>query len=185
MFASKFNNSLKVYPLTVIDTDKPYQQHHGQLVVDFVNNYFNIDNIQPLTLSGPCNYEEQDFCRYAAIRKAYYDYGILSCFDGVTKNPPKEVSDSFRRKYDIERSMDDFNKSEIMFLKLNNGYKLTMFKPLINIDKKGVKQLYDHFNLTDSLFNLTRSCVAEQKIGDQPCGDCWWCKERLWGFEKI
>ena len=55
----------------------------------------------------------------------------------------------------------------------------------INIDKKGVAELYDYFGLMDTLFPLTRSCEDWTDDFSAHCGKCWFCLERLWGFGKL
>ena len=63
--------------------------------------------------------------------------------------------------------------------------------PLINIDKQGVKELYEKFGLLDTLYPLTRSCESFTDDFSKHCGEykdeqdvCWFCKERYWGFGR-
>ena len=65
------------------------------------------------------------------------------------------------------------------------------FFPLINIDKQGVKELYEKFGLLDTLYPLTRSCESFTDDFSKHCGEykdeqdvCWFCKERYWGFGR-
>ena len=40
----------------------------------------------------------------------------------------------------------------------------------------------------DTLFPITRSCEAwakdEEYHIEKHCEDCWWCRERYWGFGR-
>ena len=33
-----------------------------------------------------------------------------------------------------------------------------LYRPLINLNKQGIAEIYEYYNLTDTLFNITRSC---------------------------
>jgi len=61
-------------------------------------------------------------------------------------------------------------------------YKNRVFySPLTNINKQEVAKLYDALGVRETLFPVTRSCESfTQPTGH--CGQCWWCKERNWGF---
>ena len=75
--------------------------------------------------------------------------------------------------------------------KVQNQWKLEwqMFRPIINLNKKEIAEIYKEFGLLDTLFNQTRSCENPSTEITQNfethCGECWWCKEREWGFGKI
>ena len=59
------------------------------------------------------------------------------------------------------------------------------YTPFANIDKKFISAMYKKYNLVDSLLPLTRSCESfgeSTQDYTQPCGKCWWCLERKWGF---
>jgi 7-cyano-7-deazaguanine synthase in queuosine biosynthesis len=60
------------------------------------------------------------------------------------------------------------------------------YRPFANLDKKGIAELYEHFNLMDTLFPITKSCEAKTYDWTTPhCGTCWWCHERQWGFGRL
>lgn len=61
----------------------------------------------------------------------------------------------------------------------------TWYTPFVNTDKKMISAIYNHFNITETLLPLTRSCESiekDPKLYDRPCGKCWWCLERKWAF---
>ena len=48
-----------------------------------------------------------------------------------------------------------------------------------------LQKLYDKYNLTYTLFPITRSCEgSDYETGNYTfhCGKCWWCEERMWAF---
>jgi 7-cyano-7-deazaguanine synthase in queuosine biosynthesis len=68
-----------------------------------------------------------------------------------------------------------------------NSYN-TWYNPFVNVDKKAIAALYKHYNITDSLLPLTRSCESFADVTEnftKPCGTCWWCLERKWAFGEF
>ena len=68
------------------------------------------------------------------------------------------------------------------------------YMPWANTNKKGIAKMYRDENIIDSLLPVTRSCewdptcdyydvigTVDPYLGH--CGECWWCKEREWGFK--
>ena len=52
-------------------------------------------------------------------------------------------------------------------------------------DKSYVKMMYEKYDVLNTLFPLTASCIGwphETNDGQHPCRICVWCKERLWAF---
>ena len=74
---------------------------------------------------------------------------MIVYFVGITKNP-QDIADSFVVRLDLpnDRSAGKYRETV-----LDNR----IFRSLINIDKKGVKELYE-YSAKDDLFPLTRSC---------------------------
>ena len=65
-----------------------------------------------------------------------------------------------------------------------------LYRPLINLNKQGIAEIYEHYGLMDTLFNVTRSCECAdpEKTNNftTHCqSECWWCAERKWGFGKV
>lgn len=60
-----------------------------------------------------------------------------------------------------------------------------LYKPFNRVDKRFTAEMYDIYRVRDSLFPVTRSCIANfamSKGWSTPCKKCWWCKERYWAF---
>ena len=105
-------------------------------------------------------------------------------YTGITKDPPTQVTDTFRvpPTQTVQR-----NPNVIRETLINNNF----FTPWTNIDKQYICKIYNHYTLINNLYPLTRSC--EWQIGlnnaEDPsnghCGECWWCEERKWGFNKL
>lgn len=56
-----------------------------------------------------------------------------------------------------------------------------LYKPLVNKTKKDIAAIYRELGIESELYPKTRSCENEAIIVKN-CGDCWWCRERIWGF---
>jgi rubredoxin len=108
----------------------------------------------------------------------YSKHGKISyMYTAVTANPPKTIADSFlgeqlntehtKRNPESKRPIIDSN----------------WVTPFCNIDKKKIAEMYDELGIRDSIFPLTFSCESVTTPGGyHHCGNCWWCKERQWGF---
>lgn len=104
---------------------------------------------------------------------------ITYWYSGLTANPSKEIADSFGKNLChhlrdplVERSMISESLKKIT--------------PFTNINKKIIADLYKELGLIESLFPLTRSCEVKHRLDYlDHCRECWWCKEREWGFSFI
>ena len=130
------------------------------------------------------NYIILDKLRFIRDFKYCYKNNFIDChFSGITANPSKEVMDSFN----TAGPADDRNR----LTDRRPTQRGKVYIPLINIDKQGVRELYEKYNLMDTLFPLTRSCETFTDDFSKHCGEykdekdvCWFCKERYWGFNR-
>jgi len=65
------------------------------------------------------------------------------------------------------------------------GFKLpvSIASPFINVNKKEIAKLYKILDI-EHMYSMTRSCESLTVL-DAHCGECWWCKERVWAFGKL
>lgn len=113
----------------------------------------------------------------------------IDCYyTGLTRNPP----DDELQKFAV--NIFDIPKEESTLHRSHDGTKPTVVEnryfPLTNIDKKGVAELYEQFNLLDRLFPLTKSCenFSPDSLSavNLHCETlCWQCCERHWGFGRF
>jgi hypothetical protein len=116
----------------------------------------------------------------STILKLFEDRVIDFEYNGNTKNPPEHIRKHFR--YDQYRQKNRDNAESIY----NNPYGAS---PHYNMDKKDIVNLYVKHNLIEELAPLTLSCDEDVDIVyanklNVPCGSCWWCEERKWGFSS-
>jgi len=107
-------------------------------------------------------------------------------YDGTTMNPPNDIASKFTPAFEFDYTRKD-SADNVMTYRNDKFYM-----PWANTDKKGIAQMYRKENLIDSLLPTTRSCEYDPTCdyfdnikdpGLEHCGECWWCKEREWGFK--
>ena len=165
---------VKIQPITVSHAGKSYQKEFSEKVIDFCRQQFG-DIFLP-HIHGWCDTGDQYVSAQDDIVIQLYKNKKIQChFIGITQNPPAEAMDEIG----WNGPADDRSAGIIRPMKENNAYRL-----LINTNKRGVYKLYKHYNILDTLFPLTRSCEAFTDNFNKHCGECWFCKERYWGFGR-
>lgn len=169
---------LTIIPITINFNGRAYQEEFSKKVITFVENEFGIKFGEHKIGFCPSVAEFNNYQK--AFMDAIVDKKEIDIlYYGVTKNPPDSVLESFpdSKKYGPKDDRTPGNKP-------TKDSSRWAFTPLINIDKRGVKEIYDSFNLMDRLFPLTRSCEAWTTDFSKHCEECWWCHERHWGFGR-
>jgi 7-cyano-7-deazaguanine synthase in queuosine biosynthesis len=98
-------------------------------------------------------------------------------YTGFTTPPPENAI----LNYDTEACYGGRREPGVKYETYHRDGKIYM--PFANIDKKGIAKLYKELQVED-LYAVTRSCESLTLIGGH-CGQCWWCKERIWAFGKL
>jgi 7-cyano-7-deazaguanine synthase in queuosine biosynthesis len=119
--------------------------------------------------------------------QAVVNNGLINMvYDGTTMNPPNDIATKFVPDFEFDYTRNDSGNNELFYS--DNDF----YMPWANTDKQGIANMYRVENLMDSLFPVTRSCEYDPTCDyfdetDDPqlehCGECWWCKEREWGFK--
>jgi len=106
--------------------------------------------------------------------------------DGMTRNPP---TDDMKRLgfYDkAERRRDQENPPIKEYRADYDRQWLYIYQAYANVDKKFVAGVYKDYNLMETLYPLTRSCVGTARQTDNfawECHKCFWCHEKKWAFD--
>ena len=99
-------------------------------------------------------------------------------FTGTTALPPDDVLDTFTIKLKNELyTRRNPNSTNSAWSKNSKFYS-----PLINLNKKDIKLLYQELGILNDIIPLTNSCTDNSSRIDH-CGHCWWCQERKWAFD--
>jgi 7-cyano-7-deazaguanine synthase in queuosine biosynthesis len=128
--------------------------------------------------------DHQDESNLWCLPGNYLYTGMIKCmYSGVTANPPAHVIAKFRMDSGTHHDRDP---NVIRSTRIGDFYT-----PWTNVDKSVIAKMYRQEQLMDSLFPLTRSCewappMVEDTAnpGTSHCGQCWWCEERYWGFDR-
>jgi 7-cyano-7-deazaguanine synthase in queuosine biosynthesis len=171
-----------IIPITINFNGRAYQEEFSKKVIAFIEKEFNIKFGEHKIGFCPSveafdDYQKQFMYNITSNKE------IDSLYYGVTKNPSDNVLETFPDSKKIGPKDDRTPLAD-------NKKRPTMdrywwgFTPLVNIDKQGVRELYEHFGLMDTLFPLTRSCEAWTTDFTKHCEECWWCHERHWGFGR-
>ena len=103
-------------------------------------------------------------------------------FAGITANPTAEEAPELVDPTEFDSAW--YNDRQKQETKLAYVWGPST-RPLINIDKKGVREHYVTQGVLEELFPLTRSCETHTTDFSEHCGECWFCRERQWGFGRL
>lgn len=119
------------------------------------------------------------------IASGKYNY----IYSGINQTPDKENYDVHWQGIAEVEKIRSKHVDKLLFINLiieheGSLYEFGDIRPFFNLDKKQIAKLYKEEGLVDTLFPLTNSCNDLETV-DSHCGECWFCKERLWAFGKI
>lgn len=145
--------------------------------VDFINDgiVYNMPLEETSTHDGK---KDQFFINM--IKELFHQGKIDFEFNGNTKNPPEHVRANWRNDHYRQKNRD--NASSIYTTAFSAS-------PHYNMNKSDIVNLYLKYNIFNDIVPLTCSCdeninvVYDNRL-NVPCGTCWWCEERRWGFES-
>jgi len=177
------NLNFQIQPLSV-RRGRPWNPIYAANVIDWIVDELNFENMLPHIVYYPDKNDE-----YQRENKEFrerdvenFNNGIVDVmYSGITMNPPADDKTISKNK---ERSRDETSERLIV----NDSLMCLYINPFFNINKKHIAEIYNQFNLIDTLFPLTRSCEGfAQDTGyyTYHCGKCWWCEERMWAFGRL
>lgn len=177
-YKSEERPDINLIPITLFRRSKPFNQVFAEKVLRFVEKEFNIIFNSHYIVGNTLDLVDQSEATTKLLNMLYREEVIQIHFVGITSTPlntVKGLTDDLDHITGLDRSPQ----------KIKPKIQGVSYRPLYNIDKKGVAELYNKFNLTDRLFPLTRSCEESYpKDFDVHCGECWWCRERFWAFGR-
>lgn len=174
IFKRDYRPDIKIFPMTVVNPFKPYQELYSRRVIDKVVELTGVE-IEDLFVSYPDIKDKTKFMESQNnARQEWLDTIKLDThLMGETKNPSEEENENFV----YTGPGRDLTRDGLNFDHLKK-------RPFRNIDKKGIAEIYEKFGLTDILFPITRSCEDHTIDFSKHCGICWFCEERKWGFGR-
>jgi hypothetical protein len=185
MFSGGVDSSLLAYMLLKHKIDfvalhvemlDKYQLPHINRVLSFLENHFN-KKIE-IVVSEPIYTINHPTFTNMIVNEFILENKLDGKFGGKTKNPPVGFYENENNRPEERDGLEE----DIVKKKIDT-HEFYYITPFGSLDKKDLFKTYKEENLLQNLYPLTFSCSAAYK--EQHCRTCWWCKERLWGFEKI
>ena len=130
-------------------------------LISFLNDYIFKDVYYVKTESQ--NYLNITMGDFKKFHEKHKGFSMI----GVTKNPNISFGEDTVDNERQGKKYQDLDERETPYFKYT---------------KRDLAQKYYNYNLHNNLFPLTFSCIVNT---EKHCGNCWWCKERMWAFGRI
>jgi|TARA_B110000977_G_scaffold159883_1_gene203990 hypothetical protein len=174
-------SDITIYPITGIADGKAYQKIFAEQVLlkitELTGVQFGTHYCATVRTDSSPNYTLD---QNTLVNSLYKNKLIDMHLAGITANPTKDEAPSLYE--DVSLMPSDDRSKTTNFRELVSG---NSFRPLFNIDKRGVAEFYTTLGVLDELFPVTRSCEEYTNDFTVHCGRCWFCQEREWGFGRL
>jgi|TARA_R110001606_G_scaffold135304_2_gene272260 tRNA(Ile)-lysidine synthase TilS/MesJ len=172
---------LKIYPITGVSEQKPFQAIFSKKVITKIESLVNYTFDTHITgpVRSDTNYVKD---QETLVINAYKSYGLQAHYAGITANPSAEQAPELVDPSEFNSEWYNDRRRGKEKKPYTNGPST---RPLINTDKKGVYEHYVTLGILEEIFPLTRSCEIHTTDFTHHCGECWFCKERYWGFGRL
>lgn len=202
------NLPINIFHTSIDSTEKFWYIHHAKQVINFVEKELGIPAAAHITQNdvvvtadengNPVGYAEAQREVNTELLRNKHSIGYIMNGNSnmLAQKFLREAQEKDPEKYghlhytDTTRLMPEDGGTKIRqeFTELRRGR--IKYEPFTNLDKRSVKECYDYYGVTDTLFPLTRSCEAEASnsqryIGQEHCGKCIFCFERLAVFGRL
>lgn len=141
-------------------------------IISIVKNHFpKVKILDHYTYDAPTTEEKR--VTNNRHRKILLDSGSVDHILSSVCAAPLFEDIYFGDTINVDRNIDN---------QLKKGSQYIYSSPFGLVDKKFIAYQYKKYNLLDTIFPLTRSCVAPHKDGSA-CKMCPWCLEKYWAYE--
>jgi 7-cyano-7-deazaguanine synthase in queuosine biosynthesis len=144
---------------------------------DVIHSVIHCDDIDLTTARNTPALKQNRYIKAGLIDQLYI---------GTNQLPPTGHlhTDDYKNNH-----VDEYNRRDPHSVKPTFTHNGIFQYPLINYDKRKIKQLYDQFGLPNKVYSGTWSCSVSMSDEDwkvnRHCGHCGPCQERIYGFGKI
>jgi hypothetical protein len=179
------NLDITILPITSCVLAKPVMIEGTFRVTNKVRELFNydipflLDNF--LYYRGRKVFEYDLYAQVSLLKEGVVDYLMGA---GTTYASEEEL-----KKHDMWEDRPEYRAIDYVpseyenLIPGNDSYKI--YKPFLRVDKKFVAEMYEQYGVLETLYPVTKSCIASFSVShgwSKPCKTCWWCKERFWAF---
>jgi tRNA(Ile)-lysidine synthase TilS/MesJ len=182
------NLDVKILPLTVQKYPNEYVDTHKRIIEILDCKEIFLDQILYTIDDWHIDYQSTfHFKNMENVKKGLYNF----IYTGLTKTP---ILDPMEKEYWVDfpelenvrsEEVKKFTLISAVFVENNIEYEFGEIRPLFHFDKKHVAKLYKEYDLLETLFSHTTSCVDPNRANIGHCGNCWFCQERLWAFGRL
>lgn len=187
---NNLENKIIIYPMTGVDKRRPTNKFDVVDIVNLMRDKFPTikwhdhtmwDNTREWIDGTLWTKVDKDRVK---LKEFALEYDLHMYVNGRTSNPPQDVLESFGTEFEEDRCHD--RDRDTLYNPQDPMYDYFYWnRPWENCDKKFIAHFYKENNLMEDLYPLTWSCVEyalKTKWFTEPCGECFWCKEKEWGF---
>jgi hypothetical protein len=182
----KNNLDLKIQPISVFIPSKVKNIASTEAIIEKIReltgaDFINDGLIFDMPVEETSTYDgKKDNYFVNMIRNLFIEGKIDFEFNGNTKNPPESARVGWKNDQHRQKNRDAASSI------YNTPHSAS---PHYNMDKSDIINLYLKHKIFDDIAPLTCSCdenvsVVHEHQLNVPCGSCWWCEERRWGFES-
>lgn len=180
------NLNIHIQPISVFIPSKVKNIASTEAIIETVRNITGADFIKdgivynmPVEETTTHDGKKDQF--FINMIRDLFHKGLIDFeFNGNTRNPPESARQNWKNDQFRQKNRD--NASSIYTTPHSAS-------PHYNMNKSDIINLYIKHGIFEKIVPLTCSCdeninvVHENKL-NVPCGTCWWCEERRWGFES-
>lgn len=181
----KNNLDIKILPITDVYLSRPISSEGALRVTHKIKELFNYQ--LNFLLDNHIYYRGRKIEKFMLWHDVkMLEEGVVDMIiTGRTATPPKEAGEELWNTRPADRTGSD---KSVHVPIIPNFPQWTFYRPMNNVDKKFVAEMYDLYGVRESLFPTTMSCIADfpnNKGWSQPCGYCHWCLEKQWAFGEM
>lgn len=176
---------VEITPWTVVDIHRPGNDIIVKNILSIITQLYPNIVFRPWLLDHIDVEMNNPSSKLSLMRELNRQQFITGTYDtlmfALTNSPPVKLSAPLETS---ENRNPNTVKSEKEYLP---EYKVTLYGPFVNLNKKDIAHLYEKYSLMDNLFPLTQSCIGlphETDNGTKPCKQCFWCLEKFWAFGR-
>lgn len=175
----------QITPWCIVDSTRPGNQIDAQRIVDAITDiipypYINQMKVNWITKQPGGNKAELTKPHWLQMRDSRnYDLYCSALSSGPSIEEMKQNVNFYNAFIEQTTVNEDRNPDVVKQEIIKDDVVKTIWYPFINKDKKFIAKIYDQYNLMDSIFPITKSCVDRNHT---PCMKCFWCYEKNWAF---
>lgn len=186
-----------IVPMTGIELNRPFNAEAAEDILSIIKDMFPkvkfadhnlFEYIVPKDVHG----KPRTYLKAKAHRdneeKLFTSGEIDVIYAGISQNPPWQdlpETHPLRKKREKNREANNGYLEKWLYGGLVDKRELWYHRPLYNHNKKKVAELYRIYDIMETIFPLTNSCIGQAESTNfftEPCKKCWWCHEKKWAF---